>query len=347
MTPAGLVTARADLTGQITDVMSEILQTQQAQNVTYSCSLTGQAITGKEVLETMPASFVDQQVQFVAEITALEEDLAGVGSSPADLQNYFDAHGAKFDTACISAAVYSNESAAQAAKASVAFGTSFSTLVSDTASSGGGAQGCHPLPEWESSLPSDADLGSLATGAVSSPISVSNSYVLLQITSRTPSTYANVKTDVANVVQQAGATATQKALAADERRSSVVVNPKYGVWVPVNASVLTPFTPDPTDVLNVAANEPAVPAATPASGSSPSGAGAPGAATGTSGSGNTGVGTGTSGTGNTGVGTGTSGTGNTGVGTGTSGTGNTGTGNTGTGAPSSSSGSASSTPTNG
>ena len=189
----------------------------------------------------MPASFVDQQVQFVAEITALEEDLAGVGSSPADLQNYFDAHAAKFDTACISAAVYSSESAAQAAKASVAFGTSFSTLVSDTASSGGGAQGCHPLPEWESSLPSDAGLGSLATGAVSSPISVSNSYVLLQITSRTPSTYANVKTDVENVVQQAGATATQKALAADERRSSVVVNPKYGVWVPVNASVLTPL----------------------------------------------------------------------------------------------------------
>ena len=208
----------------------------------------------------MPASFVDQQVQFVAEVTALEEDLAGVGSSPADLQNYFDAHGAKFDTACISAAVYPSQSAAQDAAASVAFGTSFSTLVSNTASSGGGAQGCHPLPEWESSLPSDAGLGSLATGAVSSPISINNMYVLLQITSRTPTTYSNVKTDVANVVQEAGATATQKALAADERRSSVSVNPQYGVWVPVSASVLTPFTPAPSDVLNAAANEPAVPA---------------------------------------------------------------------------------------
>ena len=114
VTPAGLVTGRADLTGQITQVMSEILQTQQGQNVDYSCSLTGQAITGKEVLDSLPASFVDQQVQFVAEVTALEEDLAGVGSSPADLQNYFDAHGAKFDTACISAAVYPSESAAQA-----------------------------------------------------------------------------------------------------------------------------------------------------------------------------------------------------------------------------------------
>ena len=151
----------------------------------------------------------------------MEEDLAGVGSSPADLQNYFDARRAIFDTVCMSAAVYSSESAAQAAKASVAFGTPFSTLVSDTASSGGGAQGCHPLPKWESSLPPDAGLGSLATGAVSSPITVSSGYVLLQITSRTPTTYSKVKTDVANVVQEAGSMATQKALAADERRSSV------------------------------------------------------------------------------------------------------------------------------
>jgi hypothetical protein len=339
MTQAGLATGRTDLTGQITEVMSEILQTQQGQNVKYSCSLTGQAITGHEVLDSMPASFVDQQVQFVAEITALEEDLAGVGSSPADLQNYFDSHGTKFDTACISAAVYSSESAAQDAAASVAFGTSFSTLVSNTASAGGGAQGCHPLPEWESSLPSDADLGSLRNGVVSSPISVNNMYVLLQITSRTPTTYSDAETDVANVVQQAGATATQKALAADERRSSVTVNPRYGVWVPVNASVLTPFTPDPTDVLNAAANEPpAVPATASGSGSAGSGEGA-------SGAGSSGEGTGTSGAGNTGAGT--SGAGNTGAGT--SGTGNTAAGNTGAGASSSSPGSASSssTPTSG
>jgi hypothetical protein len=336
VTPAGLVTGRVDLTGQITQVMSEILQTQQGQNVNYSCSLTGQAITGKEVLDSMPASFVDQQVQFVAEVTALEEDLAGVGSSPADLQNYFESHAAKFDTVCISAAVYPSQSAAQAAAASVAFGTSFSTLVSNTASSGGGAQGCHPLPEWESSLPSDAGLGSLATDAVSSPISINNMYVLLQMTSRTPTTYDDVKTDVANVVQEAGATATQKALAADERRSAVSVNPQYGVWVPVNASVLTPFTPDPTDVLNAAANEPAVPAAASASGSATSGEGA-------SGAGSSGAGTGTSGTGGTGAGN----TGTGAAGAGNTGTGSTGAGNTGTGAASSSSGSTSSTPTSG
>src|SRR5580704_14974687 len=107
VTPADLATARSDLTQQISSVMSEILQTQEGQNIHYGCSLTGQPLTGEQVLDSLPASFVDQQVQFVAEASALEEDLAGVGSSDADMQNYFSAHSAKFDTACLSAAVYS------------------------------------------------------------------------------------------------------------------------------------------------------------------------------------------------------------------------------------------------
>jgi hypothetical protein len=59
---------------------------------------------------------------------------------------------------------------------------------------------------------------------------------------------------VANAVQVAGSAATQRAITADERRSSVSLNPQYGVWVPANASVLTPLTPEPTDVLNATAN---------------------------------------------------------------------------------------------
>ena len=110
------------------------------------------------------------------------------------------------------------------------------------------------LTELESALPADANLKSLATGAVSPPINDNGTYLLLQITSRTPTPYGTAKADVANAVQQAGAAATQKLLTSDERRSSVSVNPQYGVWVPVNAAVLTPLSPEPTDVLNAAAN---------------------------------------------------------------------------------------------
>ncbi len=302
---AELATARANLTQQISNVMAQILQTQQGQDVRYGCSLTGTAITGTQVLDSMPASFVDNQVQFVATATALQEELAGVGSSDADLARYYVAHRAEFDSTCISAAVFSSESAAEDAAAQVAFGTPFATVASSTAGSGGGAQGCHVLTELESALPSGTDLKSLATGAVSAPINDNGMYLLLQITSRTPTPYSKAKADVANAVQAAGAAATQKALTSDERRSSVSVNPQYGVWSAVNASVLTPLTPPLTDVLNPAANVGrTAPASVSGLGSSATGAGtgAAGAGAGTGTTGATGAGAATGTTGSTGTG---------------------------------------------
>ena len=288
VTQSDLVTARANLTGQITEVMSEILQTQEGQNIQYSCSLTGQALTGQQVLDSMPASFVDQQVQFVAQASALEEDLAGVGSSDTDLQHYFSAHSAQFDTACLTAAVFSSESAAQAGAAQVASGTPFATVAAGTSASGGGALGCDVLSDLITKLPSDADLKNLATGVVSAPVDDNGTYVLLEITSRTPTAYSKAKTAVENAVQQAGTTVTRSALASVERRSSVSVNPQYGVWVPVSAAVLTPFSPDPSDILNPSANVPAAPAVSSTAGSAASGAGVSGA--GNSGSGNSAAG---------------------------------------------------------
>jgi hypothetical protein len=307
VTPADLTAARAALTNQVSTVMSQILSTQQGQDVQYGCSLTGQAITGTQVLSTMPTSFVDTQVQFVATITVLEEDLSGVGSTNADLQNYFSAHQSQFDTVCLTAAPFASTAAAQDATAQVAFGTPFATVA---ANANGGAQGCHLLPEFEAQLPSDAGLGTLATGAVSAPISLSSSeYVLLQITKRTPSSFSAAEAAVKSAVQAKGSTAVQKALSADERRTSVAVNPQYGVWSSVNATVLPPLTPDPGWVLNVAANEHrSAPASVSGAGSSTPGA----AGSGASGASGQGAGTGT--TGSTGAGAATGTTGSTGTG---------------------------------
>ena len=310
VTPADLTAARAALTSQISTVMSEILQTQQGQDVQYGCSLTGQAITGTQVLSTLPTSFVDTQVQFVATVTVLEEDLSGVGSSDADLQNYFTAHQSQFDTVCLTAAGFTSEAAAQTAAAQVAFGTPFATVA---ANANGGAQGCRLLPEFEAQLPSDAGLGKLATGAVSAPLSLSSSeYALVQITKRSPSSFSAAKAAVRSAVEAKGSTAVQKALIADERRTAVTVNPQYGVWSSVNVTVHPPLTPNPSWVLNVAANERrSVPASVSGLGSSAPSAGGAGA-TGASGQG---AGTGTTGT------TGTTGsTGSTGTGTGASST---------------------------
>jgi PPIC-type PPIASE domain len=319
VTSADLKTARAALTNQISSVMTEILQTQQGQDVRYGCSLTGTAITGTQVLATMPVSFVDTQVEFVATITVLEEDLSGVGASDADLQSYFTAHQSQFDTVCLTAAGFSSESAAADAAAQVAFGTPFATVA---AANSGGAQGCRLLPEFAAELPSDAGLADLSTGAVSAPITLSTTeYALVQITKRTPSTFSAAKAAVQSAVEAKGSAATQKALTAAERHTPVSVNPQYGVWSSVNATVLSPLTPNPSDVLNAAANESrSAPASVSGLGSSASGAGA--GASGASGEG-AGTGTATGTTGSTGAGAATGTTGSTGAGgtTGTTGTG--------------------------
>jgi hypothetical protein len=217
--------------------------------------LTGQPLTGDQVLGTMPSSFVDQQVQFVATASALQEDLAGVGSSGSDLEAYFQRHLAAFDTACWTVGAYSSQSDAQAAEAEVASGTPFSQVAAKAAQ--GGPETCEMLPIIASELPSTAKVASLPTGAVSAPIDVNGTYVLVQITSRTPTAYSKAAPVVAEVVQQAGAKATQAAITAKERRSTVTVDPRYGVWLPEQATVFPPLAPAPSDVLNASANEPA------------------------------------------------------------------------------------------
>jgi hypothetical protein len=259
--PAQLADARTSLTQQITGVMTQILQTAQAQNPRYSCSVTGRPVTGEQVLATLPTSFVDQQVQFVATASALQEDLAGVGSSEADLLGYYQRHRAEFDTVCFVPAAFSSQATAQAASAAIASGTPFAqeaTKATQTLQ-----QQCTLLVDIAAQLPASANFGSLKPGGVTAPVAVNGTYYLLELTTRTPTPYATAKGSVSQAVQGAGARATQTALTAAERHASVSVDPRYGVWVPVRASVLTPFTPSPSDVLNPAANEAGGVAASP------------------------------------------------------------------------------------
>jgi len=263
VTEADLAQARQELTSQITQIMEEVTQTAQGDNPHFTCSVTGQPVSGSDVLKSMPASFVDDQVQFVATVTALEEDLSGIGSSDAALQRYFEAHRSQFDTACFTVAVYQSEDDASAAAASVAFGTPFSQVASQAQQ--GGPQGCSVLADVAADLPSDAKVENLATGAVSSPINDNGEWVLFQITSRTPTPFAKAKSSVSAAVERVGANVTQSALRAAERHSSVSVNPRYGEWAPNQAVVFVPFTPETSDVLNAPANE--AQAAAPASSS--------------------------------------------------------------------------------
>ncbi len=252
VTQADLAAARTALTNEISGVIGQVAQTAQGDNPHYTCSVTGQPVSGHEVLTSMPASFVDQQVQFDATVTTLQEDLAGIGSSDADLQRYYESHRSRFDTACFTVAPYQSEADAKAAAAQVASGTPFSEVASQAQ---GGAQPCSVLSDIVAELPAGSNLGSLPTGTVSAPINDNGTWLLVQITSRTPTPFTKAQSSVSEAVQAVGAKATEAALGAAERHASVSVDPRYGKWIPEQQVIALPFTPKPTDVLNASANE--------------------------------------------------------------------------------------------
>jgi hypothetical protein len=252
-----LTDGRASLESHITQVMADVTQTAQGQNPQYTCGATT-PLTGKEVLATMPSSFVDDEVQFVATASALQEELAGVGASEADLLRYYDKHRSEFDTACFNAAEYTDQSSANDVQAAVDLGTPFAQATSSAAQTG--TFRCAPLAVLATELGVNVStLDGVALNKASAPIPESGNgstvYVVLELTKRTPTPFATAKPNVAQAAQNQGARATSVAINAAQRRATVTVNPQYGTWVPGTAAVFTPLTPEKSDVLNAPANE--------------------------------------------------------------------------------------------
>jgi hypothetical protein len=253
VTPEQLTEARTSLISQIDSVMSQVTQTAQGQNPQFTCGSVA-PLTGQTVLASLPASFVDTQVQFVATASSLQEDLAGVGSSPGQLQSYYERHRSEFDTACFNATEYSSEASAKTAQTAMNSGTPFAQVASSATQSG--TIPCTELIAVAGELGANiSSLQGVAVGQAAPPISVDGSYVVLELSKRTPTSYATAKPVVSQAVQEVGAQATQSAISAAERHASVDVDPRYGTWVPANASVFTPFAPAKSDVLNAPANE--------------------------------------------------------------------------------------------
>jgi hypothetical protein len=247
VTTAALAAAHQEITAQTNGILSEVTGSK------FACTSGGEALTAKEVLTSMPSSFVDANARFDAAVNVLEENLAGVGSSEADFQRYYANHAADFDKACFTVGDYTSETDAEAALAQVTSGTPFSTVVASA--SGGQSSGkCYILSSVAAGLPAGSNLESLPLNTVSSPIADGSSYLLLEITSRTPTPYAAARSDVQSAVQNAGAAKAGKAIEAAEKSANVTVDLRYGQWKGASAEVLPPTSPAAVDVLNPSVN---------------------------------------------------------------------------------------------
>jgi hypothetical protein len=246
VTPQGLTAAHTQLVGEMTAILQDVSGSK------YACN---SGATARSILATMPSSFVNRNITFDATVSVFEENEAGVGSTPADLERYYGAHASEFDKACFTVAEYTNQADAVAAAAAVAAGTPFSQVASQV--TGGGPQGCSDLYPIASQLPAGSNLESLPLNTLSSPIAVNGSYLLVEITKRTPTPFAKAESQVQVAAQSAGSTKARSAINGAEKAASISVNQRYGEWTPARAVIVPPVSPLSGDVLNGAVNRPA------------------------------------------------------------------------------------------
>jgi parvulin-like peptidyl-prolyl isomerase len=240
--------ALTGLKSQISSVLSE------ASSNNISCGAT----TGKEVLDTMPHAFVSELARYEAALTAVADQLGGLGTSTEAQGRFFQAHRAEFDQACFTVANYASASDAESGRAAVYEGESFASVAAKT--SGGGPQGCDVLYGVTSQLPATANLENLPVNTVSAPIAVSGEYVLIEITARNLIPFSAAQANVQQAMRTVDDTRAQTALTAAERRAKITVNPAYGGWR-AGVGMVLPVLPASSDVCNASANTPGATAA--------------------------------------------------------------------------------------
>lgn len=235
-------TALAQAESDLTQTMDSVLQQ-------YQCGVA----SGSQLLNAIPKWFALQLITAQAEDEALLKSSKSTVLSAAAVQAYYAQHARDFDTYCVSGILVGTKAEAQDVATKLRQGLSFADAATqyskDAASSAKGGQlGCFS--------PSDSNYGSVANLVKGLTVNVpapptsngSNGYVILMVTSRTPTPEANA------------ASIIESTLLRDEARrlinnATVSVNPRYGIWQQSTlvSHVVTPNAPSAQNLLNVRA----------------------------------------------------------------------------------------------
>jgi PPIC-type PPIASE domain len=245
VTAADVRAGQSDLVDSISSTLTEVAQ---ASGQTGVCAADGSAI-----LSAVPAAFATRLVQSQAAGDVVLAAAAGYGLGSAQLSSFYFSHQSDFDTICVSAIETASEATATLARAEIEGGTPFAqvaqaTSTDATSAANGGAIGCFgPTDPSYGSVTQDT--AALKVGAVSEPQSDNGSYVLLQVTSRQPTSFAQAGAAVRQAVLAAGAKAANSELQHITKRAVVTIDPRYGRWLGGSTISIEPPTSPPASAL--------------------------------------------------------------------------------------------------
>ena len=241
VSPEQLALAKKDLIASMDSTLSQVAST------AYACPASG-----AQILASMPPAFVDRQVIAQANSEALLAHEGGLALDDASLRRYFEENSSRFDTVCVSGILLSSQAAASSVRSSLEAGANFADTARssslDASKSKGGELGCFS-PSSSNYQSVQTDVGSLAVGQITQPLaSQGGKYVLLKVTSRTPTSYDQVQEVVRRTVL--GLDAARVSTQANElvKNAVVWVDPTYGTWNPSKGGVVPGTEPIPAVV---------------------------------------------------------------------------------------------------
>jgi hypothetical protein len=245
VTSADLAAGRTDLVNSISNTLAAVAE---ASGQTGVCAPDGSAI-----LSAVPAAFAHRMAESQAAGDLVLAAAAGYGLGSAQLSSFYFSHQSDFDTICLSAIETTSQAAAVSARAEIEGGTPFAqvaqaTSTDATSAAQGGAIGCF-APTDPSYGSVTQDTAGLKVGVVSMPQSDQGSYVLFEITSRQPTSFAAAGSSVRQAVLAAGAKAASAELQRTTKQATVTIDPRYGRWGGGSTIVIKPPLSPPTSAL--------------------------------------------------------------------------------------------------
>ncbi len=254
--PSEVVVTKAQATADLVSSMNSVIATVAGSS--YECSYSG-----AQTLETMPLDFVQREVAAQQASESFLITHGGVKLDAASLENYYNQHISDFDTYCLSGILVGNQALAESLRTQALNGASFAALAKanslDSASAAkGGALGCFS-PASASYAAVLQDTKGLSVGGITQPLaSGSSDYVILQLTSRSTSSFGSVAAEVRQAVLSADGAAARPAAVKLFSQTAVSVNPLYGSWQVSAAAngVVIPVLPPATWIPNASVNTP-------------------------------------------------------------------------------------------
>jgi hypothetical protein len=248
----------ADVTAARQDYESQVEAA--STQTTSPCNLTG-----TDLVDRLPAAFVDQQAHSLAAQERLEEVVGHVDVSPAAVRAYYDTHHSEVTQLCLNYIIATDQASAQAIHDKIASGTSFATAAQgpgvDTNSPAGGEGPCVYPSDVVSQLGTTtaAAVEGLADGQLAPPqgIQVPNQvtgqtqtiWLVVGVRAHQLASFAQTESGLRQELLAKGGSTLSATLGRIVRSARVELDPRYGSWSP-NHGVAVPTPPNPALLLN-------------------------------------------------------------------------------------------------